>query len=158
MKKLVALLLVAVMCFALVACGSKKPVQSEIENFSEKTNVELTVEAVNALLASKEYAQKTAKYEDTFQQKVRTPKVTYVMEYHLDSFDGFALNLLLIKPFGACGAAFASLLTQVFSNFVLGFIWKPLRENNKLILNSLRPKFAFEEAKKLVYVVLKKDK
>lgn len=69
-----------------------------------------------------------------------------------------ALNLLLIKPFGACGAAFASLLTQVFSNFVLGFIWKPLRENNKLILNSLRPKFAFEEAKKLVYVVLKKDK
>ena len=97
MKKLVALLLVAVMCFALVACGSKKPVQSEIENFSEKTNVELTVEAVNALLASKEYAQKTAKYEDTFQQKVRTPKVTYVMEYHLDSFDGFALNLLLIN-------------------------------------------------------------
>ena len=69
-----------------------------------------------------------------------------------------ALNLLLIKPFGACGAAFASLLTQAFSNFVLGFIWKPLRENNKLILNSLRPKFAFEEAKKLVYVVLKKDK
>lgn len=69
-----------------------------------------------------------------------------------------ALNLLLIKPFGACGAAFASLLTQVFSNFVLGFIWKPLRENNKLILNSSRPKFAFEEAKKLVYVVLKKDK
>ena len=67
------------------------------------------------------------------------------------------LNLMLIKPFGACGAAFASLMTQIFANFILGFIWKPLRENNQLIINSLRPKFAFEEAKKLVRVVLKKD-
>ncbi len=66
------------------------------------------------------------------------------------------LNLLLIKPFGACGAAFASLLTQIFSNLILGFIYKPLRDNNKIILNSLRPKFAIEEAKKLLSMVLKK--
>ncbi len=66
------------------------------------------------------------------------------------------LNLLLIKPFGASGAAFASLMTQVFSNLILGFIWRPLRENNKLIINSLRPGFAFEQAKKLVSVFLKK--
>ena len=68
------------------------------------------------------------------------------------------LNYLLINSFGACGAALASLATQIFSNFILGFIWKPLRENNKLILESLRPRFAFEEAKKLMVILLKKDK
>ena len=67
------------------------------------------------------------------------------------------LNFVLIKPLGACGAALASLMTQVFSNLILGFIWKPLRENNKLIINSLRPNFAFGEAKKLLHTVLKKN-
>ena len=67
------------------------------------------------------------------------------------------LNLVLIKPFGACGAAFASLLTQVFSNFILGFILPPLRENNKIIINSLHPRFAYKEAKKLLRVFLKKN-
>ena len=66
------------------------------------------------------------------------------------------LNSVLIKPFGACGAAFASLLTQIFANFILGFLWKPLRENNRYILNGLKPKFAYEEAKKLCDVFLKK--
>lgn len=68
------------------------------------------------------------------------------------------LNYLLIKPLGACGAALASLMTQIFSNLILGFIWKPLRENNKLILNSLRPRFALEETKKLLGIMLNKDK
>lgn len=68
------------------------------------------------------------------------------------------LNLLLIKSFGACGAAFASLLTQIFANLILGFIWKPLRENNRMILKSLHPRFAFEEAKKLLGSLLKKEK
>ena len=68
-----------------------------------------------------------------------------------------ALNLALIKPLGACGAALASLMTQVFSNLILGFIWKPLRENNRIIISSLRPKFAFAEAKNLLRVILKKE-
>ena len=66
-----------------------------------------------------------------------------------------ALNLVLIKPLGARGAALASVLTQIFSNFVLGFIWKMLRENNRLILKSLSPKFAIGEAKKLLSSVKK---
>ncbi len=51
-----------------------------------------------------------------------------------------AINALLIPKFGAVGAALASLLTQIFTNFILGFIIKPLRENNKLILKGLNPK------------------
>ncbi len=66
------------------------------------------------------------------------------------------LNVMLINRFGACGAAFASLMTQVFSNLILGFIWKPLRENNKMIVNSLNPKFAVGEAKKLIKMILHK--
>lgn len=64
-------------------------------------------------------------------------------------------NLVLIKPFGACGAAFASLMTQIFANFVLGFLWKPLQENNKIILQSINPRFALQEAKKLMSAILK---
>lgn len=66
------------------------------------------------------------------------------------------LNTVFIKYMGACGAALASLMTQIFTNFILGFIWKPLRDNNRIILKSLSPKFAIEEAKKLLSVITKK--
>ena len=50
------------------------------------------------------------------------------------------LNILLISVSGIVGAAIASLATQMFSNFVLGFIIAPLRENNQILLSSLNPK------------------
>jgi O-antigen/teichoic acid export membrane protein len=59
-----------------------------------------------------------------------------------------ALNMLLIPISGITGASIASLITQVFSNFVLGFIIAPLRENNKLILSSLNPKHLLSLLKK----------
>lgn len=49
------------------------------------------------------------------------------------------LNALLIPRWGACGAAFASLATQFFANFVLGFMIAPLRKNNQLLLAGLHP-------------------
>ncbi len=66
------------------------------------------------------------------------------------------MNLVFIRLWGACGAAFASLLTQIAVNFVLGFIWKPLRENNRMIIKSLNLGFAIGEAKKLKSIILKK--
>ena len=50
------------------------------------------------------------------------------------------VNLLLIPIIGIYGAAVASLLTQFFSNFVIGFLIKPIRENNQLILKALDPR------------------
>lgn len=50
------------------------------------------------------------------------------------------LNAVMIPLWGACGAAFASFLTQFFMNFVFGFIFKPIRENNILLLKGLHPK------------------
>ena len=96
MKKIVALCMAAILCLTCAAC-SKKPVQSQIENFGEKTNVELAVESVNALLASKEYREKNSEFEKATGMDSKTPKVTYVMEYQVDSFDGFPLHLLLIS-------------------------------------------------------------
>lgn len=49
------------------------------------------------------------------------------------------LNALLIPHLGAMGAATASLITQIFTNVLVGFIIKPLRENNQLLLHSLNP-------------------
>jgi O-antigen/teichoic acid export membrane protein len=54
-----------------------------------------------------------------------------------------ALNLFLIPLWGACGAAAASVLTQIVANFVIGFIMKDIRPNNRLMLTGLRPHFAW---------------
>lgn len=58
-----------------------------------------------------------------------------------------ALNAILIPFAGAVGAAIASLLTQFFANFVLGFIIKPLRENNRLMLKGMNPGYFISELK-----------
>lgn len=49
------------------------------------------------------------------------------------------LNALMIPHWGAVGAALASVTTQVFTNFILGFFLKPLRRNNALLLQALHP-------------------
>lgn len=49
------------------------------------------------------------------------------------------LNALLIPVWGARGAAAASLATQIFTNFLLGFFIKDLRENNRLLLAGMNP-------------------
>lgn len=50
------------------------------------------------------------------------------------------LNSVLIPFYGALGAAIASLVTQFFTNFILGFIIKAIRPNNRLLLKGLNPK------------------
>lgn len=61
-----------------------------------------------------------------------------------------ALNAVMIPFAGARGAAFASLLTQFFTNFALGFIWKPIRRNNVLLMRGLNPVFMLRESKTLL--------
>lgn len=59
------------------------------------------------------------------------------------------LNSILIPLCGINGAAIASLITQFFTNVIVGFIIKPIRENNKLLINAMKPKYFIEI---LVYV------
>ncbi len=78
----------------------------------------------------------------------------------LINLSGVAVNILinavLIPKFGACGAAFASFITQVFANFILGFVFKPIKENNRLLLKGINPRFFFSELKAVIGEVLGK--
>lgn len=55
-----------------------------------------------------------------------------------------ALNLLFIPVWGINGAALTALLTQIFTNVILGFIIKPIKYNNKLMIKGLNPKHILE--------------
>lgn len=66
-----------------------------------------------------------------------------------------ALNAVLIPFMGANGAALASLATQFFANFILGFIIKPMRKNNELMLKGLNPKFLIKESKTILKQIKK---
>jgi Na+-driven multidrug efflux pump len=68
-----------------------------------------------------------------------------------------AFNAVMIPLWGACGAAFASLLTQVFTNFVLGFIIKPMRENNRLIIRGLDPRLFVRQLGAVAQMLLKRS-
>lgn len=61
---------------------------------------------------------------------------------------GVTINILLnafaIPCWGACGAAAASLATQIFTNFVLGFIVKPIQPNSRLLLKGLTPYLIYD--------------
>ena len=50
------------------------------------------------------------------------------------------LNFCFIPIMGVMGAAVAALLTQIFTNFLMGYFVKPLRENNKLLLKGINPR------------------
>lgn len=54
------------------------------------------------------------------------------------------INMCLIPIWGAYGAAAASLVTQMFTNFVLGFLVKELKGNNRLLLKGLDPRLLLE--------------
>lgn len=54
------------------------------------------------------------------------------------------LNALMIPVWGIMGAAFTSLVTQFFTNVVVGWIMKPIRENNRLMVQALNPKYIID--------------
>ena len=57
------------------------------------------------------------------------------------------LNIPLIHFLGINGAAIASLLTQIFNNVIVGFIFKAIRPNNVIMLQSLSLKYLKNSAK-----------
>lgn len=61
------------------------------------------------------------------------------------------LNFCLIPILGAIGAAVASLVTQFFTNVIIGFIFKPIRRNNYLMVKSWNPKVAIGMLSKMIH-------
>lgn len=69
--------------------------------------------------------------------------------YLFGAIANVVLNALLIPAMGTIGAAMASLITQIFSNVVMMIIIKPLRRNNRILLNAINPKTLVETIKNL---------
>lgn len=61
------------------------------------------------------------------------------------------LNFCLIPVWGAIGAAVASVVTQFFTNVIIGFIFKPIRPNNTLMLKSLNPAVAINLIRSIIH-------
>ncbi len=61
-----------------------------------------------------------------------------------------SLNFVLIPIIGVCGAAIASVVTQFVSNFLLCYIYKPIRPTGSLILQALHPYTLIEMVAKRV--------
>jgi len=57
------------------------------------------------------------------------------------------LNYFMIPVLGADGAAIASLITQIFTNVIVGYIIKPIRQNNKLMVGGLNIKYLLSAIK-----------
>lgn len=58
------------------------------------------------------------------------------------------LNFALIPYLGIIGAAIASLITQIFTNVIVGYIIKPIRHNNRLMVMALNPQVILREFRK----------
>ena len=55
-----------------------------------------------------------------------------------------ALNAVLIPFWGINGAAVASLITQIFTNVITGYIIRSIRPNNTIMVQGLHPKYIRE--------------
>ena len=60
------------------------------------------------------------------------------------------LNLCMVPAWGACGAAAASVATQIVTNFAVGFLMKDIRPNNQLLLAGLDPRLAWNILREFV--------
>lgn len=58
------------------------------------------------------------------------------------------LNIVFIPMWGILGAAFASLVTQIFNNLIINVIIRPVSKVNRLIVKSLNPSYIFEFLRK----------
>lgn len=68
-----------------------------------------------------------------------------------------ALNACLIPVWGGIGAAIASIISQFFTNVITGFIFKPIRRNNYLMLKGLNPKVIIGIALSMLSLKKKKN-
>lgn len=60
------------------------------------------------------------------------------------------LNAILIPLVGINGAAVASLVTQIFTNVIVGYIIRPIRPNNSIMITAINPKYLFEPMKSVL--------
>ena len=57
------------------------------------------------------------------------------------------LNVILISAWGIKGAAIATIITQLCTNFLIGLVMKPIRPAHLLIIKSMKPEFIIDTIK-----------
>lgn len=107
MKKILALLLVSIMALSLVACGGNnanaetndnQTSQTETSNESNLTEQQqMVVDATNQVLASDSFKEIVSAYEEASQSQAKEPKVVQAIDYQLDDFNGYKVDVMLIK-------------------------------------------------------------
>ena len=69
-------------------------------------------------------------------------KQNYLWKINLmGALANIVINAILIPIIGINGAALASLITQFFTNVIVGYLIKPIRPNNAIMIRSLNPKY-----------------
>ncbi len=102
MKKMTALLLAAILCLSLAACGGKKdentPVSSDapaniVVDGKEVSAKDFLIEHLSAYIQSEAYLARKAAFEETFAQDAQPFAVTRAFELKLDDFGSESLSL-----------------------------------------------------------------
>ena len=106
----------------------------------EKTNTNVRKTSMKVLnekeLRVVAYARLSTDHDDQKNSFDSQQKYLWIMNLS-GAFLNIVLNLLLIPVYNIMGAAIASLITQIFTNVIIGFIIKPIRENNNLMIKAL---------------------
>ena len=102
MKKLIALLLAAIMCLSLAACGSKKD-ESTVENIEingEKVSItDFLIERLKEYTSTEEFADREKRFADTFGAPDKPFTVTRAIELKADGLgeSNLSIHYLLVK-------------------------------------------------------------
>ena len=106
MKKWIALLLAAVLCMSLAACGAKNdtPASNEVPanivaDGKEISAKDFLIEHLSAYIQSDEYLARTAEFEKAFGQETQPFAVTYAFELKLDGWgsENQPLHFFMVK-------------------------------------------------------------
>ena len=102
MKKLIALLLAAVLCLSLAACGSKKD-ESAVENIEingeEVSVTDFLIEHLKEYTSTEEFADREKRFADTFGAPDKPFTVTRAIELKADGLEksNLSIHYLLVK-------------------------------------------------------------
>ena len=106
MKKWIALLLAAVLCLSLAACGGKNGTSASndapaniVVDGKEISAKDFLIEHLSAYIQSDEYLARTAEFEKAFGQEAQPFAVTYAFELKMDGFgsENIPLHFFMVK-------------------------------------------------------------
>ena len=107
MKKWIALLLAAVLCLSLAACGGNKPDEAaDGEGSGLTAEQQLIVDAVKTEVQSERFSEWQTLYKKDMGSDPKAPEVSAVMHYEIEDFEGEKIDCYLIDiTAGVCHGA-----------------------------------------------------